>query len=273
MVDTFIAFGIISLLLFIFGAALGSFINVLIYRSMLDEDWAKDRSRCESCKKKIAWYDNIPLFSFLLLGGKCRNCKATISVTHPVVEFLTGTLLVWWYWGGALFFQLTQAPFQVIQPIFWLVIAFICIVIIVSDVLYYIIPDVAVALLIICTLLYRVALLATGIMQPTDFVMSIVAAVVASGFFGLLWYFTKGNGMGLGDVKLMVPIALLVGWPMIVLQVFLAFVIGAAVGVLLITLKKKQFGQHLPFGPFLIISTFIVLLWGDPLLQWYMNWL
>src|SRR5262249_53647315 len=108
-----------SAFLFIFGTMIGSFLNVVIYRTLNEESWVKGRSKCESCGKQIKWYDNVPLISYFVLGGKCRACKAPISISHPVIEFLTGTLFVWWYWGGSLFFRLTQQPLGVIQPLFW----------------------------------------------------------------------------------------------------------------------------------------------------------
>lgn len=270
---TFFSFALISLFLFVIGTIVGSFVNVVVYRSVRDEDWVHGRSQCEECGKTIHWYDNIPLLSFIFLKGKCRYCKKTIGITHPVVEFLTGSLFVWWYWGGTLFFKLTDAPFQVIQPLFWLVIGIILLLIVITDLLYYLIPDSAVISLTIITLLYRVLLLSNGIMQLEDFLWSLLGVTMASGFFAGLWYLTKGKGMGFGDVKLMIPVALLVGWPHIIMTIFISFILGAVVGVGLITAGKKKFGQHLPFGPFIIASTIITLIWGDQLLQWYFGFL
>lgn len=271
MLNTVALFSLISCFLFSLGAIIGSFLNVIIYRSAHDEDWVHGRSRCEECKKKIHWYDNIPVISFIFLQGKCRECKAPISLTHPVVEFLTGSLFVWWYWGGTLFFQLSQEPFQVIQPLFWLTIGVIFLVIVVTDILYFLIPDGAVVALLIITFLYRCALFFTGIMRGTDFWWSLFGVVVAVLFFAGLWLVTKGKGMGFGDVKLMAPVALLVGWPHIALQIFLSFFIGAVFGICLILLGKRRFGQHIPFGPFIILATVVTLIWGDHLLRWYVG--
>src|SRR5690606_37614391 len=123
----------------------------------------------------------------------------------------------------------TQTPFQVLQPLFWLVVAMILLMILVADTLHYLIPDTMVAGLLAITLLYRVALVTTGQMQTVDFVYSLIAAILACGFFAALWAGTKGRGMGFGDVKLVVPLALLVGWQHTFLALFLSFLFGAIV--------------------------------------------
>lgn len=266
-----IQFFIITAILFGFGAVLGSFLNVYIYRSMRSESWVVGRSKCESCKKKIAWYDNVPLVSYLLLRRKCRYCKVRIPLVHPVVEFLTGSLFVWWYWGSSLFFQLTQDPLQVLQPLFWLLVGVLLLVVFFADLLYFIIPDLAVIGLFFLTLLYRVVLISSGVMQWPDFVAALMGMVILVAFFASLWLLTKGKGFGFGDVKLVAPLALLLGWPKIGVGIFMAFVIGAGVGVTLIIFGKKKFGQQIPFGPFLVIGTALSLLWGESIWQWYMN--
>jgi prepilin signal peptidase PulO-like enzyme (type II secretory pathway) len=127
-------------LLFFLGLMVGSFLNVLIYRTTIGEDWVKGRSRCDGCKEEIAWYDNIPLLSFVILGGKCRHCKMKISIQHVVVELLTGTLFLWWYLIGFTFFRLAESPLSVLQPLFWLVVGILLLIIFVTDWLYQIIP-------------------------------------------------------------------------------------------------------------------------------------
>lgn len=268
---------LVSLLLFVAGAVVGSFLNVVIYRSLDEEptkkkeSWVTGRSRCDQCGKQIAWYDNIPLLSFLILQGKCRHCQTRISLAHPVIELLTGLLFVWWYWGGAVFFQLTKTPFQVLQPLFWLCVGLVLLGIFLADILYYIIPDTLVMILTVLTVLYRLMLVGYGEMQLHDLLWAVGATVVAAGFFALLWFGTKGKGMGLGDAKLMIPLGLLLGWPAIAVGVFLAFISGAVVGVSLIAVGKRTFGQIIPFGPFLIAGSFVALLWGDKLISWYIG--
>lgn len=266
-------FLIISLILFFLGAAVGSFLNVVIYRSLNHESWVTGRSRCDHCRKKISWYDNIPLFSYLILRAKCRFCKKPIALTHPVVEVLVGSLFVWWYMTGAFFFTLTQKPFAVLQPVFWLIVGIILVAIFVTDYLYYIIPDAFVILLLVLTIIYRLSLVGFGIMQVSDFMMAFVGMILSVSFIGSLWFFTKGKGMGFGDVKLMVPLSLLLGWPSVMVGLFLSFIIGGVMGIFLLLLKKKKIGQVVPFGPFLIMGTFISLIWGDQILSWYLSFL
>lgn len=266
-------FFLISLFLFIIGTVIGSFLNVVIYRSVVGESWVTGRSRCDHCRKQIKWYDNIPLISYIVLFGKCRFCKGPISISHPVVELLTGMLLVWWYWGGALFFQLTRAPFQTLQPLFWLIIGLLLLVLFFSDLLYMVLPDVVVGLLMIVTVVYRIALVLAGIMEPMDLMRAVVGMILALILIGGLWLVTKGKGMGFGDVKLIIPLSLLVGWPSVVAMVMLSFILGAVTGIALILIGKKNFGQVIPFGPFLILSTVLTLIWGDNLVQWYIGML
>ena len=265
---------LILLILFIIGLAVGSFLNVMIYRTTVGEGFVKGRSRCDHCHKEIQWFDNIPLFSFLILRGKCRHCKKPISVQHPVIELITGLLFIWWYLGGFFLFQIFQLqgfPFSIIQPLFWLMVGILLLIIFFTDLLYMIIPDYAVASLFGLALLYRVVLVVSGIMQVSDFVFSLAGMVIAGVFFFGLWYFTKGKGMGFGDVKFALPMALLVGWPVIFITIFLSFILGSIVAIIFLLTGKKTMKQTVPFGPFLVLSTFITLVYGDRLLGWYLS--
>ena len=260
---------IIGFFLFFFGACVGSFLNLVIYRSKTGQPWMTGRSQCESCKQHIAWYDNIPLLSFVFLRGKCRRCRAALSVSHPIVEGLTGVLFLWWYLVGFFFFQLTQQPFTMLQPLFWLLVGVVLLFIFMYDYRYLIIPDWTVLTLTALALLYRMALVLAGIMRHEDFFWTVCGAVAASGFFYLIWLVTKQRGIGLGDVKLAAPLGLLLGWPVVWVGLWLATVVGAVVGIALIALGKAKFGKPIPFGPFLIIGTLLGLLWGDTLISWY----
>ncbi len=270
---------LISAWLFMLGAIFGSFINVVIYRSLAEETrkkgekWYKGRSRCDTCHKVISWYDNIPLFSFLLLRGKCRHCQTAIGLNHPVLELMAGSLFVWWYWAGTMFFNLTTSPFAAIQPLFWLIVGLILLYIFFTDLEYYIIPNTAVLVLTVITLLYRLALTGAGIMRSEDLVLAGLSVLGAVAFLGGIWLLSKGRGIGFGDVKLMVPLGLLLGWPNTFVMLFVAFVTGGLVGIGLLLGKKKSWGQVVPFGPFLVVATCISLLWGQELFRWYMSWL
>lgn len=257
--------------LFVLGMVVGSFLNVVIYRTVIGESWVTGRSKCEDCERPIFWFDNIPILSYLLLRGKCRHCHKPIAISHPVIEFLTGSLFVWWYVGGAFFFRLTQQPFHYIQPLFWLIVGMLLVVIFFADLRYSIIPDEAVIVLGALTFFYRLALMLLGIMQPIDFWLALVAAAGCSGFFFSLWYFTKGKGMGLGDVKLAIPFALLLGWPNVIVGIFLSFVSGSVVSVILMAAGKKTLKHTIPFGPFMVFGLIFTLLFGSRVVTWYLS--
>lgn len=264
-------FFIVTLFLFLFGLAIGSFLNVVIYRTVHAESFVEGRSRCPHCKKKIAWYDNIPLVSFLVLRMRCRKCKKPISWTYPAIELITATLFVWWYVIGFTFFRLSVQPFTILQPAFWLCVGICLIVVFFSDLLYGVIPDGIIAVLTVCGLLYRITLYLFHIMQPNDFWFSLSVAAGLSLFFGALWYGTRGRGMGFGDVKLVFPLGLIMGWPGAIVGIFLSFLLGSVISVLVVALGRKKFSQTVPFGPFLVSGTVLALVFGDTLLRWYLS--
>lgn len=255
--------------LFILGTIFGSFLAVVILRSMRNESWVHGSSHCDSCHKKIAWYDNIPLLSFLILGGRCRYCSTKIHPVHFLVELLTGALFVWWFIGFSAFFQLTTHPFVILQPLFWLVVAVVLIIIFFVDLLYYIIPNWAVFFLTVLTLFYRLILIYFGPMKGADFAHTLAVTAGITALIAFLWFITKGRGMGFGDVKLVVPLGLLLGWPNALIAIFLAFISGSIVGLILIVLKIRKFKQIIPFGPFLIFGSFTSLIFGNVLYEWY----
>lgn len=211
------------------------------------------------------------MISFFVLRGRCAHCGRKISWQYPVVEFLTGALFVWWYLVGRSFFLLWGQPWNLLQPVFWLVVGMLLLVVFVADLRFGLIPDSVNLALFVLALLYRLGLALTNQMQGADLVEAIISGLVLSGFFYLLWRLTRGKGFGFGDVKLAPSLGLLLGWPRTLVGVFLAFIIGAVVAVVLILAKKKKFGQTLPFGPFLVVGTAASLLWGQSLWMWYLG--
>lgn len=266
-----LSFILISTALFILGAVVGSFLNVVIMRSAEEENWVSGRSRCDTCRKPLQWYDMVPLLSFWWLGGRCRYCHAAIPLNHPVIEILTGSLFVWWYWFGFVFFTLAEQPFVVLQPVFWLLVGMILLLIFFADLWYYLIPDSAVIILTFLAVLYRGALVWYGVMQPQDLTSMVIGVFAAVGFLYALWFLTKKRGMGFGDVKLMMPLGLLLGWQSTVVCLFLAFIGGGGVGIFLLATGKRSLKQPVPFGPFLIIAALISLVWGEELFSWYLS--
>jgi len=260
---------IVWVLVFLLGTAVGSFLNVVVYRVLHGDSPFRGRSECPGCKRVISWYDNIPLVSFVLLGGKCRRCGKKISLQYPVLELLTGVLFVWWYGIGQIFFRLSEGPYQVIQPGFWLLIGIALASLLVADLFYGMLPDIFTMGISVIAFLYRFALTVTGIMKLYDFLLFVTAGVVASGFFMGLAIVTKGKGMGMGDVKLALAMGLLLGWPKTLVAMVVAFLTGATLGIILIVAKQKRFGQTIPFGPFMILGTVVALAWGEVLWHQY----
>jgi len=184
---------------------------------------------------------------------------------------MTGVLFVWWYVIGAAVFKLSTQPFTILQPAFWLLVGIGFLVVFFADFLYGIIPNGAVYGLTALGLAYRLALTGMGIMRPVDLLFSLLAAVAMAAFFLFLWWITKKRGLGLGDVKFVLPLGLIVGWPAILVAVFLADILGAVTGLLLIAGGKKKFGQTIPFGPFLVLGGVLALLFSDHIVQWYVS--
>lgn len=258
-------------LVFLIGACIGSFLNVVIIRSLLGEPWMIGRSHCDVCKRQLAWYELFPIISFIVLRGKCRTCQTEIDLMHPVVEFLTGSLFVWWWLIGFAFFQLSTQPLQLIQSLFWLSIGITFIAILISDLLAYVIPDWTLLWIFFATLAYRIILVSTGIFNPADFARAMAVGFGLLIFFLLLWLFTKGRGMGFGDVKFVFVLGVLLGWPNAVVAVSLAFLLGALIGSVIVLLQRGSLKTALPFGPFLITGAVIALVWGQNLVQWYQS--
>lgn len=261
----------IVFIVFLLGLSIGSFVNVVIYRTLHEETFIKGRSRCDHCRKQIAWYDNIPLLSFVLLRGKCRRCKRAISLQHPLVELTTAILFVWWYVVGFTIFQLTTQPLLFVQRGYWLLVGVLLLIVLVTDLTTYLIPDFSVVLLSLAALLYRLYLVHMGIMATGDLYAAIASGFGLSMFFTALILATKGRGMGWGDAKLAIALGLILGWPRSVVAVFAAFIGGALFGIYLVLSGKKSFGQTIPFGPFLVVGTLLSLLYGYPLWLWYIG--
>jgi len=255
---------LVRLFLFLFGLAVGSFMNVVVYRLNHGLSPFKGRSFCPKCKKKILWQDNIPLLSFVLLRGKCRYCRSPISWQYPLVELATGVFTV-------LVVQLhlrgdpSQFPKHLGGVLYYLLITYTLIALFASDFRYQTIPDEIVYPAIGLALLY------SAINHQPSTISHIFSGLGAAAFFLALVLITKGRGMGMGDVKLAGLMGLVLGFPKIVVALMLAFLTGAGAGVILILLGKKHFGEHIPFGPFLTGATWLSLFWGGEIIAFYLS--
>lgn len=222
------------------GLFFGSFFNVLVDRLPAGESILFGRSHCDFCKKNLRWFELIPVLSFLLQRGKCRRCHHSLSIRYPISELLTAVLFM-----GTASLVVTHS-FPIIAVTFLLV--SILWVIFWTDILTYMIPD---SLIVIGCVVSLFFLFST---PPLSIAGYLLSASVGSGFFYFLWFVTKGKGMGFGDVKLVLLLGLALGFPRIVTALYVAFLTGAIVGIILIIGGKKHLKSKIPFGPFLIIG-------------------
>lgn len=256
------------ILTFFLGSAVGSFVNVLIDRTIVGEDWVRGRSHCDNCHKTLAWYDMIPIFSYLFYRGRSRCCRAPLSYRYPIVEALVGLLFVWWLAGGFFFFRLVQAPLTVVQPLFWLMTGIILMIMALADLFYGVVLLPIVYVGSVMTILYRGTLWHYGAYQLPDFWMSILVAVAFYAFFWLLWKLTRGRGMADGDMYVAMYMGLLLGWPKGVVGLMGSFILGAIVGVFLIVSGIRGRKDSVPFVPFMVSAILIALLWGEQIIRY-----
>jgi leader peptidase (prepilin peptidase)/N-methyltransferase len=256
------------LLTFVFGACVGSFVNVLIDRTILGENWVSGRSHCDGCGKTLAWYDLIPILSFILYRGKSRCCKTLLSYRYPIVEMLVGLLFVWWLVVGFWFFRLVSAPLIMVQPGFWLITGIILAILALADLFYGVVLMPIVWLGSSITLIYRLVLWYYGAHQLADVQNAVVLGITFYSFFWLLYKLTRGKGMADGDMYIAFYMGILLGWPRGMVAMILSFVIGALVGVFLIVSKLRSRKDTLPFVPFMVTAMAIALVWGSDIWQW-----
>ncbi len=260
------------LLIFIFGLLIGSFLNCVIYRLETGGSFLKGNSFCPNCKHLLAWRDLIPILSFLILKGKCRYCGEKISWQYPLVELFTGLIFI-----SIFNFQFSIfnefSIFNFLKLIYcWATSAFL-IVIFVYDLRHYLIPDKIIYPAIATALIFNFHPPAGGLIfnQFSIFNYSILSAFGAALFFLMIVLISRGKWMGVGDIKLAFLMGLLLSFPNILVALFLAFFIGAIIGVGLILAGKKTLKSEVPFGPFLVAGTFLALFWGQSILNWYLK--
>lgn len=237
------------------GLMFGSFANVCVHRIPLHISIASPRSRCPSCENTIAWYDNIPLISWLILGGKCRHCKAAISARYPILELLMG--LSWaglaWYYGFSP--MLLQALMLV--SLLW--------ILTLIDLETGLLPNILTLSGIAIGLGFSFWF---GYLQD-----AVIGAVLGYGLFWLvarLFLLVTGReGMGYGDFKLLAMLGAFMGWQALPFIVFASSLAGSVVGILLLYLSHKDMRTEIPFGPYLAAAGMVWFLWGAEILQWY----
>lgn len=271
--------------IFILGAMVGSFLNVVIHRVPHEQSIVFPNSACPSCKNSIKPYDNIPILSWIILGGRCRNCKEKISPRYPAVELLTALVFLVVY---------HQIGFNAFLPV-CLVFAASVVALIFIDAEHMILPNVITYPLLVFALLVRFVfpfifgaeyfsdLAAFPLNRLEDYpvwLVSVLGAVLgglAGGGFlwlvGAIWKMLRGvDAMGLGDVKMMFAVGALLGWRLTILSIFLGAFSGAIIGVFVIARQKdKDMQTQIPFGIFLGIGSMLSLLFGEAMIKWYFD--
>jgi leader peptidase (prepilin peptidase)/N-methyltransferase len=251
------------------GLCIGSFFNVLIWRIPRGESIAWPPSHCTGCGSRIKWYDNIPVAGYLMLGGKCRYCKALISAVYPLVEVLTAAALVaFWH---LLDIRLLDPPwYSNIAPLLQVTSLILLVPIAVIDIRHYIIPDrftlVFLALALGCSFI-------PGGLSPAGSFLGVLAGGGALFMMGVIgtYVLKKGDAMGMGDVKMMAWFGALWGWKTALIGIAFGAFLGAIAGGAMILAKKLGDDHRIPFGPFLGAGTAVAIFFGDPLLQWYLG--
>lgn len=247
------------------GVSLGSFANVLIDRMQRDESLLGN-SHCENCNYQLCWFDNIPILSFFILKGCCRQCQSRISWQYPLVEALFGFIFLITFWQWLLIGN------GWVDLVFYFVITFIFLVILVWDFKYMIIPNFLVSsglLVTISYLIYNGFINKNLISWQGDLIGSLFGGLIVGGFFALMFYGSKGRWIGGGDVKLGFWLGFLVGVKWTYLFLMLSYVTGAIYSIFLVIFGKKGMKSQVPFGPFLIIAGYLILFFGEKLLYFY----
>lgn len=250
---------IIDLMIFIIGASIGSFLNVLIDR-LPKEESINGRSHCDYCGKKIAWYDLTPIFSYFILGGKTRCCHKKLSFQYPLIEVITGmAFLLIFIFHFSFFNEFSIINFSNLIIYFGIISCLI--VIFISDLKYHLISDYILLALFIFSILLHVIGSTQG-STPTP-IQLIASGLVVAFPIWLIYFISKERAMGLGDVYLSAAMGFLLGWKEGLLALYIAFITGAIFGLTLILIKNKKIKSKIAFGPFLVIGTIIMLFFSN----------
>ena len=240
------------IIIFIFGITIGSFLNVCIYRIPLGESIVTAPSHCMTCGRKLKWYDMVPVFSWLVLGGKCRNCKSKISVQYPIIEGVNGILYV---------------VICAVNGLEW------------SSMIYCFMASALLVLSIIDWRTYEIPFginvflfvlgVAMTILDRGNLAEHLIGMICVSGLLGILYLLTGGRAIGGGDIKLMFACGLILGWKLILLAFFLGCIIGSVVHIIRMSVKKA--GRMLAMGPYLSVGILLAALWGNAWINWYLS--
>jgi leader peptidase (prepilin peptidase)/N-methyltransferase len=245
-------------ILTLLGLAVGSFLNVCIHRLPRRQSLVSPPSRCPQCGYQLRWIDNIPVVSYLLLGGRCRKCRKRISMRYPTVELLTMALFLAHYW------VFDWTPLLAVR----LILACAMVVLFAIDLEHQILPDAV-------TLPGILVGLACAVFLPPGFVAAILGALAGGGVLFLIaevWSRLRNvEAMGFGDVKMLAMIGAFLGLELVILTFVVSSFIGGIVGGLLILTGRGSMASKVPFGTFLAVAALVASLWGERIVDWYVG--
>src|SRR5918993_1267597 len=240
----------------VFGACIGSFLNVVIYRLPLGQSIVSPPSQCPKCGYRLQWYDNIPIIGWVLLGGRCRKCRNPISIQYPIVELITALLFILVVW-------LTP-----VGPLLATRLLLVCILIALFgiDLEHQILPN-------SITLPGIIAGLLLSLIAPPGLRDALIGVVVGGGIlYAIAWGYylwRREEGLGMGGVKMLAMIGAFLGWKAVLVTLILSSFSGALVGVGLMAFSRGSMKLALPFGTFLSLGALAAMLVGEPLVAWY----
>lgn len=243
--------------MFFLGICIGSFLNVLIDRLPIGKDIVYGRSHCDYCSRSLSWYELFPIISWIIQSGKSRCCGKKLSPQYPFVELVTGIVFVF------LYFWLHS---NLLLLISYALISIAVIVLIGSDLKFELLPT---PLLFVWGLGVGLRFIALHISLLDIVYRYAIPSIGAGIFFFLLWFFSKGRAMGDGDIWLAILIGLVTGYPGIIIALYVAFLTGAIVGVILILGRIKTLKSHIPFGPFLMFGMIVEQWFGTSIYSWW----
>ncbi len=274
--------------LFVFGVAVGSFLNVLRVRYdpekfILNKNIIGGRSVCPKCRNTLRWFELVPVVSFVLQAGRCRHCGGKISPLYPIVEIVMGLIFVFVPFGLTPVFGVPSPLFYALS-LLWILVGVALFLMALIDAKTNLIPNEIVFLLVVLGIL--IAALSGSRFGYTEgsfaghyaFLLGIreniwlnrlFASAVSALFFGFVIAVTRGRAMGMGDAKLAFALGMVFGWPDVLLVVAVAFILGALFGLGAILLRKKTMRGTVPFGPFLAIASFLVFFFGFEIVDFY----
>ncbi|HEY7497190.1 MAG TPA: prepilin peptidase [Vicinamibacterales bacterium] len=242
----------------ILGLAIGSFLNVCIHRLPSKSSIAQPPSSCPHCGYRLRWYDNIPVLSYAMLGGRCRQCKASISIRYPIVELLTMGIFVLHYVVFGLDILLVPR----------LLFACAMIVLFAIDLEHHLLPNVI-------TLPGIVVGLAFSAMLPPGFLEAVIGVLAGGGILWLIgeayYRYSGQEGMGGGDVKMLAMIGAFLGWKLVILTLVLSSLLGSMIGIAVIIARRGGMKYALPYGTFLSLAALVASLYGSRIVDWYVG--